>query len=823
MCFFGGAINRIAAYGGLRALLLFAGAPDILASAVAGIITGGAMMSSNLLSLEGANRIRFEGLHSVRECCAAAVSAVATFIDCGMAVRGLYVLTNNLYVSCLSIPFMICGLYPLLLNKLIHLSYSIYGEDPYAELLDRDTVQLLSDIMKEMESAGCTLDSDDSSRAKVYLNVLGMGDQCAPVTQTLDKLCIYGPYSRRRNTVMDIQSSGLLQQPSNLWTLPEEIHNRALEQRKSRAGVAASTGLLVIALGPAVAYVMGDSMTLVQLAQHELSNPVACDGTIATIQYWLFQGGTLAAMSGKSLAAAKNGAKNIERLVRWLRGRCDENGEATSCLDYALNTLALTAATFYALNNAGTVAGAQMDDDCLGEGTVAIYIMPISAAVGGYGFNAGCGPELKKLGETVKSIYTGAKNLVTGGECCNGQTVSTLADAVINLRRLSGHTDSFENGVGQNNVEDIHEETEPLLPGHTVIFDDDHRPSEPVSLQEWLLAMNLPLNLQHIIEQDDEEEIKNNRRKLIAYLKEVAGLLSQLNASSRPTRRGAYSAVDAFLLFSGSQHLAAYDHVSHENAVKALYKKLSAYLLRLTDPQSVLTNREKRFVGRVTLRNLERLIIELINERSDHPAVFQLLAFMEGVSVPVVVHQGGGFHALIIDPDGDIETSAVEQLQASSFVLSNGVGNWTFIATGQDSVLEAVVIDHQGNHALEQFHEDGPDEVSFMESSSDTGDVTNAVVSSDDGGGNNQGNIVTPQNRRAKGSSALKSDNHGVKKYDRNTGDPDGSAGGASGGFNLNLLELDANDMFNKRVWGFGFVPVLLELGKGMLWKHSQH
>lgn len=438
VCFVGGSINRVAAYPGLKLLLLYAGAPDFVAEGVALIVTAVSMFSSNILSVEGANKLRLEGLHNFRELCSSLIAGAATAVDCGMAYRALYNLvykatedvTKAVVAGVTSVPFMFCGLYPILVNKLIDLSYSLYGENPEKEILLRDTVQLIADAMHEMKSQGCTMDSSLRDRMEAELKVMGRGQWGAKTLalKLLDASCIHGCYAKRLNTAKGLLKSGVLKVNDDPRSVPEQLYRQTKESRQSAPKTAAKAALLVMSIGPSLAYVFGDSTSLTKLLQKELSLHLSCGKPLETFNYWMYQGGATVLMAGKGLAAAKNGADNLQRFVTWVKSSCQCKGRQCQCActgehcskkDMGLNLVAFTAAIFYALNNAGTVvnnlyhlngtdaAGHPVleGDTCLGAGTAAAIILPAASALGGFGFNAGCGPQLAKVWDTAKAAW----------------------------------------------------------------------------------------------------------------------------------------------------------------------------------------------------------------------------------------------------------------------------------------------------------------------------------------------------------------------------------------------------------------------------------
>ncbi|WP_062268257.1 hypothetical protein [Endozoicomonas arenosclerae] len=712
MCLFGGAVNRIAAYTGLAALFSAWGAPTALAAAMAGLITGGAMLSSNFLSVEGANKIRFEGIHSIRELCCAVVSGVATAIDCGMAYKGMEALTGSVAAGLCTIPFMIAGLYPLLLNKLIDLSFSLYGENPEDEILLKDTVQLLADVMHTMEKNNCTMDSSLHDRMDAYFECMGTCRKTSYKDLLLDGLSIHGKTSRRKNTLKKLHDSGYLQ-PGDVderWTIPERVLHRAEASRRSGVATVATGGLLILSIGPALVYVFGDTTSLTQLVEDELNLQAFCGTTGEQAAYWIYQGGALAAMSGKSAAAARNGARNLERLMLWLYSFYTKEGEKTPKSDIAVNLIGFIASLFYGANNYGTMAGNIMGNTCLGEGTVAFYMVPAASAVGGIGFNGGCGKQLKKgVIETVRDVI----QIFTGKASCQCGLDEQLAalyqldktgvvdlsskDSLEELKTfleeegfvVSSATSQTESAIDVDALfEMLHPDVDEftgLLPDNdqavnpaTVQVESDSSSPVQVSQEGWLISFGLPAHLGGLFSPQDYEEARKRRVEwqwLKNYLLLLADILERRRSKVHTVSRGVQSFFQAYLESQGERDQFHQAFVLRNNLVDLLY--------HLIDPNSQKSDWEQRFIRRFGRWRLLQIARDLVHGDVNLP-LMQLLVLMARKTILVLVHRNGKPVLYRISEDNPEHLEEVPEtlMDGNTTLVVNGIGQWTWLETG---------------------------------------------------------------------------------------------------------------------------------------------
>ncbi|MGI9280427.1 MAG: hypothetical protein ACR2PX_12495 [Endozoicomonas sp.] len=717
MCLCGGAVNRIAAYTGLAALFSTWGAPAALAATMAGLITGGAMLSSNFLSVEGANKIRFEGIHSIREMCCAVVSGIATSIDCGMAYKGMVALTGSVGAGLCTIPFMIAGLYPLLLNKLIDLSFSLYGENPEDEILLKDTVQLLADVMHTMEKNNCTMDSSLHDRMDAYFECMGTCRKTTYKDLLLDGFSIHGKASKRKNTLKKLHDSGYLQptEVNERWTIPEQVFHRTQASRRSNTATAATGGLLILSIGPALVYVFGDTTSLTQLVEEELNLAAFCGTTGEQAAYWIYQGGALAAMSGKSAAAARNGARNLERLMLWLYSFYTKEGEKTPKSDIAANLIGFIASLFYGANNFGTMAGNIMGNTCLGDGTVAFYMVPAASAVGGIGFNGGCGKQLKKgVIETVRDvirIFTGKASC----QCGLDEQVAALyqldktgildlssKDSLEELEAFlvqEGFTVSPATGQDETAIDvdalfgmlhpevdeftELLPDTQPVNPATAQEESDSSSPVQ-ISQEDWLFSSGLPAHLGGLFSPVDFEEARKRRvdwQWLKNYLLLLADILERRRLQVHTVSRGVQSFFQVYLESLGENDQFHQAHTLRNNLVDFLY--------HLIDPNSQKTDWEKRFIKRFGRWRLLQIARDLVQGDVNLP-LMQLMVLMEQRTILVMVHQNGKpvLYQISADNPEHLEEVPETMMNGNTTLVVNGVGQWAWLETGEQVSIQ---------------------------------------------------------------------------------------------------------------------------------------
>ena len=532
MSFFGGAINRVTAYAGLTALFSLWGAPVVLAEAMAGTITAGALMSSNFLAVEGINHIQFEGLHSIKDTCCALVAGAATAIDCGMAYKGMVSLTGSTLAGVCAVPFMAVGLFPLLLNKLIDLSFRVYGESAADETLSNNTVQLLAEVMQSMALKGCTMSSSLGDRLEIYFSTLGLNAEQSYLERFLTALSLHSKPSRHKNTLKTLQTQGFLSQSQqdHRWTLPERVYHQARDSRQTTAGTRANNALLLLSLGPSLFYVFGDTTSLTQLVQDELSIQASCGNPTEQLVYWLYQGGTLAAMSGKTAAAANNGAKNMERLYLWLRNINSKEGEPTTKSDVVATLTGFVASLFYGANNYGTLAGNLMETNCLGSHSAALYILPTASAVGAIGFNGGCGKQLKHgITDTLRDIIQTWSSQKCG-EKIPDNSVSALfqlhQNRLIDLSSITSreemelflHSEHINAAYGDSLYTMLQDERNDDDPSISISDTSDSTYQSITNLKLWLLGQELPEECTLLFSDDDHGHLNSNDQTITTYL-----------------------------------------------------------------------------------------------------------------------------------------------------------------------------------------------------------------------------------------------------------------------------------------------------------------
>ncbi|MGI9274154.1 MAG: OTU domain-containing protein [Endozoicomonas sp.] len=709
MSLIGGAINRIAAYPGLLVLFTMMGVPSPFAEAMAGIITGCALMSSNMLAVTGANSIRCEGYQDYQDVLVTILAGTATGVDCGMAYKGLTAISDSPALGGVGVVFMAVGLLPLLSNKVENLPDTIRGRDPAAEQLLERTVHMLGQLLRSMKADGVGVGRDQlQARMVIYQSLFGVSGSKSCWRWLLKQCCLYSPEDRMKNTARLLCESGVLNEDlGEGCSLPEFLFQRALDHRKSTAGTLANAGLLIICAGPAMVYVLADSSSLVALIERELSGLSECKDAGDTVSYVVLQGEALTLMASKGMASAQNGANNIRRIISWLRGCCTGQGTTATKSDYALNTLGGVMALFYGANNIGTMAGNILASPCLNEDGVALAILPAMAGLGGYGFNAGSGPELRKIPVTFYEFIQWARSCKCSA-CppANKETmefIQQLQAGTIDLPDMNDPASLASwiqaQGAGAVNTETVQnwlsvfegfEGFETFVGGESSSLTNsqssiDYGSGSASSVQEesdagWLQKQGFSNNLLHIVGRDDRGNIDKKEK---AYLQKLSELIRTRRFTVHPVAR------DGNCIFN-----VLIEMLSLQNqTVEQLQDRLKAKLIRLLNNRN-LSPEEKSFLLRIGRQQLARLLRELQHGAQMDFVLLQLASLELGQDITVIQNDLGDMAIQQINHSNPAELNNISVDQINGPVaVHNGIGHWVWMTPGQD------VIDGASFHA----------------------------------------------------------------------------------------------------------------------------
>ena len=691
----GGAINRVAAYPGLYALLVLAHAPEDAAKGVAGLITAVSLLSSNLVAVSGANTIRCEGYFGVRDVMIAIVAGAATAVDCGMAYYGLTAVSDSAILGIVGIYFMAVGLFPLLSNKVERLPYLIRGEDPKAEMLVERSVKMLGELLRGLSSRNLTLEPEKlQARMGLYRELLGGDDSW--VRWILRQACIYSPESRMKNTARMLYNAGVFEGADENQLIPEVLYEQACSRQRSTTGTAVNGGLLIVCGVSATVYAFEDSSSLVGLIERA-TGQVQCQEAGATVAYVFLQGGALGLMAGKGLGAAQNGAENIRRFVSWLQGCCTEQDEPTTKEEYGLNVLAGGMAVFYSANNIGTMAGNVLASPCLGQGGVAIFLFPPLAGLGAYGFNAGCGPALQQIPVTFKDFIEWLRQRHPGCWPLPGQeslegiqqyqagdialpSVKNMQDIAVGIQTWLSNFQGYENpGADEHSS----------LTG-SYGFAGYEAGGESLSSEEsdknWLAGQDLSADLLNIVGRGDAGNIGSRVR---AYLQKLSALIQSRSFKVHSVARDGNCLYQVLVGMFPSLHLN----------IESLKARLFARLQKILKNRN-LSEKEKRFREKVGLQQLASLMRDLLAGTYVDLAMLQLAALELEVDITVIQNDLGDMAIQQIHHNDPAQLVTISGGQIHGAVaVHNGVNHWTWMEPGTE-MHDEVVFHAAGNQVI---------------------------------------------------------------------------------------------------------------------------
>ena len=720
-CAIGGSVNRIVL-------------PENVALAAGIILSTGAFVSANLVSVSGANNIKFEGIQSISDLFLVLIAGGSVAIDDAMTFKHFMENFHSVAASTISLYFMTVGLGPILIHKIWQFCRKIWGLNPDLITLQDNMVDLFADLIVNMAARDYTVASPLQHHISVFDDLLGMGSGSSRFYRILDATGLYGLYARRRNTLLEAQRQGFndrLLYDQRFYTPLELILQKEIESRAPRSQVATNLTIFMACLIPGLAYGFGDSASASGLLQTESGEQLSCDSTIATMNYIMTQGGLLAVMTGKCLTAAQCGTENIQRFGRWGYGLATGTGQPVARTDKALNTFAVFVALLYAGNVAINMYGDIQEDECLGRGTAAEYALPTLVALGGFLFNVGCGPALKEVNKTLKALFRQILRL-----CSCGSTNNLCADknlqALLNLvqaglvtipQGVDGqpdyaqfiHDQGFEFNeealqqalgsvqqllehvainIPQNNYgfygapyqgvhdaahETAHEESQgdgALESGH---IDDgtDTLGNHPFEHSDWLNHNNLNPILGMIVQHDDQAMLNAIIRQYLVGFSDIMLHHGWQVLFSNRQPNSIYHLLRAMLTRLNRLPLLTTDALI--NKIATLLADLSSHSSGRSSPSF------RRMLASIGHSNLVQVHTELSNGYISNTTFFQLVAYELQQDIYIVVNHDGAPQLLFIDhnqPESiqELPEQALFNLPGDTLViLNNGLDHWALV------------------------------------------------------------------------------------------------------------------------------------------------
>lgn len=721
----GGAVNRFGGLSGLHHVLTEAGASETEAMAISWIVTVGAFGSSNLLSLTGTQNVEYEGIHNYREVVAAFFAWSAGLIDSAMSFYAFNELFDSLLAGAVTVPFMLGGLVPVLNYSLLSMMYSSHGEDPKKLRYLQKSIRVFARLLRTMRDGNVSMASGYAWRLEIYRILLGLQNP-SRLLKLLDAFCIHGRYAYTKNTLRYLRQENLLENLDPEECVFDRLYAQCESQKNTTGAVVTQRVLMLVAIGPALAYVYGDSTSAAALLEKLLNTHLECGHLAETFGFWVFQGGMLVAMSGKMMAAAKNGVDNIKVLCRWLKSWCDpELAEQMklSCCDYALVVFGVGLAGVYGTNSGATVAGNIMNNDCLGgQNLLALGIISGLSVIGGGGFNAGTGIKLKELKHSAKSFKNAIKSFGASAKQLFGDSQQGShqdAEALSNLIKENILAPLPENqqklrewlagqGFTPMDIESIEED---LLPKDVRCFEPDESCSLEASLSheepkygatstsgnpfaEQVSTADAPEVQAESMEQEIsnwlyENEFSANLAPLMTpgdeqYLRMLRWLRDYLNQISFKIN---HHHLNINRVISGEQALlqvliGAY---GLETTTEALRHRLIEQIMGLLDVREALSDREKRLRGMIGARGCERLrrlLRHLLDGNINDPQLLlQIFALLENQNLAFIQphHETHDLTMNFIESEAPgVVHEQVDNMSTDIIIIDNGMGGWAW-------------------------------------------------------------------------------------------------------------------------------------------------
>ena len=257
---FGGA-NRIAAFSGLYMIGRSLGASHDVAAASAGLVTGLSVISSNLLAVEAANEVEFAGIQTHWDVITLVPVLTATCVDVIMTwSSGVWMPARVLLAVGIGV-----GLPTVLFKKVRYIVNAVRGYNVKAENLRAEVPALVHEVGQYMVEHGITMqDEDFDNRRDAYHYFLSGADRETFLQKVLHRTCLSSKVNARKNTLLSLLNSGLLDngEDENILRLLEE---NAENQHEGALGhLLTGLGLIVVAV-PCALYGWADADTFVQV------------------------------------------------------------------------------------------------------------------------------------------------------------------------------------------------------------------------------------------------------------------------------------------------------------------------------------------------------------------------------------------------------------------------------------------------------------------------------------------------------------------------------------------------------------------------------
>ena len=647
--FFLGGANRVAAFTGLYLMALSLGASHQVASFAAGTVTGFSVLSSNLLAVEGANHVQYEGILSHWDFITLVPVFTATCVDVIMAWSS----SAWLPVSVLLAVGIGLGLPTVLFHKVRYMCYAVKGCNVKAERLRANVPALVHEIGQYMIDHGYTMEAEHAGhRRDVYKYFLSGADRETLSKKMLHYACVSSPVNWRKNTLFSLLNSGLLDADKDEQSILRLLEEHAVEQRDSTLGhLLTAVGLVVIA-APSVLYGGADSATFVQM----IYGGDACHGLNDTVVYASMHIMGLMMISCKSAASAMSFIDTGRRFAHWVR----HYGEIKIYPHiYILNSIGVVVGAFYGVNVFGTIMGNVDKADCLDFGRAIIVSMAAGGAVGGFAFNFGSGASIARIPSTVAESWK-AWNEHRGSH-----------------RPVNGNHEDASQSLLEADFQ-----------GYGATGNTIFQPSS-----SWLEQYELPDDLSGILEPEDRDNLSHNQQWR-SYWQTLSAFIRRNNLTAKTVLR--------------DNNCLYHSLISMFNlpvSVKNFKAQLLQTVYRLRADQN-LSDTDAEFIAAMSHDQLKILEQQLIAEGALHnqlpdQAMVQLTAFTFNQSVTLMTIQG----VQLIHPDnaGLLMPWNINTPIHNPVLVHNAIGHWSWLQPQQNSVLTPAVNTvntTENNHAV---------------------------------------------------------------------------------------------------------------------------
>ena len=702
-CLMGGAINRIVL-------------PHGIPLGVAVFFSAGAFISSNIVSLSGANQLQFQGFHSLADGAVFTVAGTSVLIDDGMTFHNFQNFFKDTDVeseflvdllSFASLYFMTVGLGPILMYKIKVFAQKFTGQNPDLATLNGQMANLFADIILEMERGRLTIKSSLQARITAYDNLLGWGPDASTLIKFLDACCLYGPYSLRKNTITMACEYGFNNPAlcNNRWCMLERIDHEEQQSRAARKQRICDTTLFMICLIPGLAYGFGDSNSASLLLQNLTGRELGCENGAESADSLATQLGLLALMLGKSLTATQCGVENLQRIARWGWGMCLGTNEKLSKKQKAVNLLALCVGLVYGGNTFINLYGNILQQDCINQYDFLAWALPVLTCTGGILFNIGCGHALVAFYYYIKDLLVNCRE--RNPESCANRNLQALLHLIeaevieiigeegedpdikgvlaaqgfeFDERTISRAAALIQAARSQVHIDMTPEMETPLLsPGDSVstIGSNEEEVSQPllVNQQEFLRNYQLNVILAGVVQPEDQNKIN---RRVTPYLNSIAEAMAHHGWAVLISVRGKSG------IFEMLAKILSQQYKTGGISAKELQNRVANLLLALLyDNPDSLPPEQKRFLAKIPRWKLHQGLRDLLDEHTNAPVFLQMVALAVNQNIVFVMMENGQPAVNLIEqgqPELIQPLGNLIELHGDQLVLvNNAMGNWAVI------------------------------------------------------------------------------------------------------------------------------------------------